>query len=326
MASVPLPKKQNQNGDALENSRRPPIWSISSAATPGVSTPLRSKCARHQNGRRGVCCKELRKEERHLIDPDVMRDVVIGLSDGLTVPFALTAGLASLGNSKVVVLGGVAELIAGAISMGIGAFLATQAERDSYKFLQQQTAARVSQSCAGELEREVDEILGPIGVPSELSRQVANTLQREEMRALEAEGVSAAEAQALLEDGRTVNQLKFQSTIGLTPFLLQFGQGVEPVPRSRMYSSAATIGLGYLVGGAIPLLPYFFIPVVLHALFASCVLTFFVLLAFGVLKAYITGAGNGWKGYLWGAVSTVLVGGMAAGAAFGIVRALEGVE
>ena len=137
--------------------------------------------------------------------------------------------------------------------------MATQAERDSYKFLQQQTATRVAQSCAGELEREVDEILGPIGVSSDLSRQVANTLQREEMLALEAEGVSVTETQALLEDGRPVNQLKFQSTVGLTPFLLQFGLGMEPVPKSRMYFSAATIGLGYLVGGAVPLLPYFFI-------------------------------------------------------------------
>jgi VIT1/CCC1 family predicted Fe2+/Mn2+ transporter len=186
--------------------------------------------------------------------------------------------------------------------------VATQAERDSYKFLQQQTAARVAQSCAGELEREVDEILGPIGVPSDLSRQVANTLQREETLALEVEGVSTdVDPQTTLENGRSSARLKFQSTVGLTPFLLQFGQGVEPVPRRRMYSSAATIGVGYLAGGAIPLVPYFFIrastifswmtmlnhlfsDTVSHALFVSCILTLIVLLAFGVLKAHITGA------------------------------------
>jgi len=194
--------------------------------------------------------------------------------------------------------------------------VATQAERDSYKFLQQQTAARVAQSCAGELEREVDDILGPIGVPSDLSRQVANTLQREETLTLEAEGVSMdVDSQVILESGQTLPQLKFQSTVGLTPFLLQFGQGVEPVPRSRMYSSAATIGVGYLMGGAIPLLPYFFIreylvmqklldidtnlvvpsplAIVSHALFVSCILTLFVLIAFGILKAHITGAATG---------------------------------
>ncbi|KAG8790116.1 hypothetical protein FRC17_009008, partial [Serendipita sp. 399] len=242
MSSVPLPKKKdatNANG-SVDIARRPPVWAISSTAT-GVSTPLGLKCGRHQAGRRGVCCKELKKDERHLIDPDVMRDVVIGLSDGLTVPFALTAGLASLGSSRVVVLGGVAELIAGAISMGIGAFLATQAERDSYHFVYQQTANRVAQSCAGELEREVDEILGPIGVPTDLSRQIANTLQREEDSAALGEGGSDS-----IENGG--EQLKFQSTVGLTPFLVHFGEGLEPIPRKRMYSSAATIGLGYLAG------------------------------------------------------------------------------
>src|SRR5882672_659375 len=85
---------------------------------------------------------------------------VIGLSDGLTVPFALTAGLSSLGESKLVVLGGVAELIAGAISMGIGGFLASQAERDHYRYLRKTTAARVARSCEGELEREIRDVLG----------------------------------------------------------------------------------------------------------------------------------------------------------------------
>ena len=80
---------------------------------------------------------------------------MIGLSDGLTVPFALTAGLSSLGESKLVILGGIAELIAGAISMGIGGFLASQAERDHYRYQRKVTAARVYRSCDGEMEREV---------------------------------------------------------------------------------------------------------------------------------------------------------------------------
>ncbi|CCA75825.1 related to CCC1 protein (involved in calcium homeostasis) [Serendipita indica DSM 11827] len=327
MASVPLPKKTNNNNST--DPQRPPVWSITSTASSAGPPPLALKCARHQNSRRGVCCKELKTEQRKLIDSDVMRDIVIGLSDGLTVPYLCLAGLASLGSSRVVVLGGVAELIAGGISMGIGAFLATQAERDSYIFLEQQTAHRVSQSCAGELEREVDEILGPLGVPTELSRQVANTLHREEANALLAEGAAAPANGDTVENGYAVpapgeERLKFSSTVGLTPFLLRFGMGVEPVPTSRMYSSAATIGVGYLIGGIIPLLPYFFIPVVNRALFASCILTFVVLILFGVLKAHITGAGTGWRGYLWGAVSTAMVGGMAAGAAFGLVRLLEG--
>lgn len=190
--------------------------------------------------------------------------------------------------------------------------MATQAERDSYKFLQHQTRVRVSQSCAGELEREVDDILGPIGVPTDLSRQVANALLSEEATASAGEGTSQPTGpEGHIENGNANSQLKFEETVGLTPFLLQFGQGIEPVPKSRMYSSAATIGLGYLVGGFIPLLPYFFIcryfssirlsfdslmvllAVVSQALFASCVVTFIVLILFGILKAHITGAGTG---------------------------------
>jgi VIT1/CCC1 family predicted Fe2+/Mn2+ transporter len=98
----------------------------------------------------------------------------------------------------------------------------------------------------------------------------------------------------------------------------------EEVPTRRLYISAFTIGMGYLLGGLIPLLPYFFIPRAHEALFYSCLLTGVVLLVFGAVKARVTGAGVGTKGYVWGAVSTLLVGGAAAGAAYGIVKALEG--
>lgn len=138
--------------------------------------------------------------------------------------------------------------------------MATQAERDSYRFMEAQTSLRVAQSCAGEVEREVHDILGPIGVPMELSRQVANVLHKEEMKH-HSEEVATDTSTAVstnIEQGRSEG-LKFSSTVGITPFLLHFGEGLEPVPSFRMYASAATIGLGYLVGGAIPLLPYFFI-------------------------------------------------------------------
>lgn len=97
----------------------------------------------------------------------------------------------------------------------------------------------------------------------------------------------------------------------------------EEVPTRRLYISAFTIGLGYLVGGLIPLMPYFFIPIAHVALIYSCVLTGIVLLIFGAVKSRVTGAGTGASGVVWGAISTLLVGGIAAGAAFGIVRALE---
>ena len=100
----------------------------------------------------------------------------------------------------------------------------------------------------------------------------------------------------------------------------------EEVPDKRMYISAFTIGMGYLLGGLIPLIPYFFIPRAHTALIYSSVFTGVVLLIFGAVKQHVTGAKGGFGGYLWGAVSTLCVGGAAAGAAFAIVAALEGAE
>lgn len=284
--------------------------------------PFPVKCARNDHTRDGVCCKELKGEdERHLIHPDIIRDVVIGLSDGLTVPFALAAGLSSLGTSKLVVYGGVAELIAGSISMGIGGFLASQAERDQFFYLRRTTAARVARSCEGEIEREVHAVLGPIGVDEKTSTAVAKCLRDVEF---DSHGVGSNGRVGSEEDGA----LKWSKDVGITPFLLKFGEGLEEVPTRRLYMSAFTIGLGYLVGGLIPLIPYFFIPQAFTALMYSCVLTGTVLLIFGAVKARVTGAAGsnagGLRSYVWGAVSTLMVGGAAAGAAFAIVAVLEG--
>jgi len=280
-----------------------------SSATNAPLVPLPAKCNKHgQPG--GICCKELKDEdERHLVDPDVVRDIVIGLSDGLTVPFALTAGLSSLGESKLVVLGGVAELIAGAISMGIGGFLASQAERDHYRYLAAHTSARVVRSCSGEMEREVNAVLGPLGVDEKICRQVAQHLREVELSN---------------EDVAGEPNLRWSKQVGLTAFLLKFGEGLEEVPTKRLFTSAFTIGMGYLIGGLIPLLPYFFTPHARTGLLWSSILTGIVLLIFGFVKCHVTGAGKGWKGYTWGAVSTLMVGGAAAAAAYGIVAALEG--
>ena len=179
---------------------------------------------------------------------------VIGLSDGLTVPFALTAGLSSLGESKLVILGGIAELIAGAISMGIGGFLASQAERDHYRFLKRCTAARVVRSCDGEMEREVYGVLGPVGVDEKTSRMVAKCLRDVEVDTAGEGSSNSSRSRHTTEDG----DLKWSSSVGLSAFLLKFGEGLEEVPTRRLYISAFTIGMGYLLGGLIPLLPYFF--------------------------------------------------------------------
>ncbi|PSS34209.1 hypothetical protein PHLCEN_2v1719 [Hermanssonia centrifuga] len=316
--AVPLPPRNAADCSTL--SKKPPVWSVSEADVPA---PLPAKCDRHEPGRSGICCKELKgDDERTLVDPDVVRDVVIGLSDGLTVPFALTAGLSSLGESKLVILGGIAELIAGAISMGIGGFLASQAERDHYRYLSKQTSARVIRSCDGEMEREVYGVLGPIGVDEKTSRQVARCLRDVEMDSQgEGSHSDAASSSSRAEEGG----LKWSSTVGLTPFLLKFGEGLEEVTTRRMYVSALTIGMGYLLGGLVPLVPYFFVPKAKVALIYSSIVTGIVLLIFGAVKARITGAaGQGAGGYVWGAFSTLMVGGAAAAAAYALVAALEG--
>ncbi|KAG6817023.1 hypothetical protein H0H87_000645 [Tephrocybe sp. NHM501043] len=303
MSSVPLPAREPNPTNAA------PVWPIT--ASTGVSVPLTANCGQ-PNREDGVCCKELKADERTLIDPDVYFSV-IGLSDGLTVPFALTAGLSSLGESRLVVLGGVAELIAGAISMGIGGFLASQSERDHYRYLRNQTAARVVRSCDGEMEREVAEVLVPVGVDEKTCRSVAQCLREVEMQ---------AHAGGHPRDEETA--LRWSGDVGITAFLLKFGLGMEEVPDRRLYISAFTIGMGYLIGGLIPLMPYFFIPRAHIALIYSCIVTGVILLIFGAVKSHVTGAGIGAMGYVYGAFSTLLVGGIAAGASFGIVKLLEG--
>lgn len=163
------------------------------------------------------------RQTREILTPHFPFASVIGLSDGLTVPFALTAGLSSLGESKLVVLGGIAELIAGAISMGIGGFLASQSERDHFRYQRRTTAERVVQSCSGEMEREVQEVLGPLGVDDKTCREVTRSLRESEaddVRAPPGGGYVAG------RDEENHAQLRWSSEVGLTAFLLKFGQGL----------------------------------------------------------------------------------------------------
>ena len=224
--------------------------------------------------------------------------------------------------------------------MGIGGFLASQAERDYYRYQRKSTAARVKRSCDGEIQREVAAVLGPVGVDEKICSSVAKCLLDLE---LESEGNGSDSRPSSIEDGG----LKWSKDVGVTAFLIKFGEGLgasnsssrnisdltaflcpsEEIPDKRMYISAFTIGFGYLVGGLIPLLPYFFIQEAFKALTYSCILTGTVLLIFGVVKARVTGAATaegGIRSYIWGAFSTLMVGGAAAAAAYGIVAALEG--
>ena len=183
------------------------------------------------------------------------------------------------------------------------------------------------------MEREVHAILGPLGVEEKLSRQIAQNLREVEASA----AGEIANGPPSLEDGG--DGLRWSEDVGLSAFLLKFGEGLgmsqifhrvyknlfvtEEIPTRRLYMSAFTIGTGYLIGGLVPLLPYFFIEKVSTALLYSSILTGVVLLLFGAVKTHVTGAKGGAGGYIYGAVSMLFVGGAAAACAFAVVRALE---
>lgn len=196
--------------------------------------------------------------------------------------------------------------------------VASKAELDHYRYLAAQTHANAARACDSELERKVSAILAPVGVGVGATRAVYN-----ELRA--SEGHPTGE---LPPAGRTRllgifrRPVVAESSTGLTAFLLKFGEGLEPVPISRLWISAGTIGLAYFIGGLIPLIPYFFVHSAGFGLLLSAIVTGVILFLFGGFKTYFTGARGGVWGYAWGCVSTLIVGGLAAGAAFGLVKAL----
>ncbi|EGG00490.1 uncharacterized protein MELLADRAFT_39660 [Melampsora larici-populina 98AG31] len=342
---MPIKRKPSSNRVNPDDPQPPSVWAYTNEESnqnderPSSAlsvTPTLDKCDKHKRPQ-AICCRDLKgDDDRHLIDPDIVRDIIIGLSDGLTVPFGLTAGLSSLGSSRLVVVGGIAELISGAISMGVGGYLASEAERDHFRYLQRTTRERVARSCSGEMEREVHEVLGPIGLDESISRTVTGALLRVEAEMNEVNEPIQSESwlrqlmkivarkpksNASSEPGPS--QLRWANDVGVTAFLLKFGEGLEEVPESRLYISALTIGTAYFIGGLVPMAPYFFIDSAQIALYWSIGIMFITLLIFGIFKAYFTGAKIGFFGYLKASSATIVVGGSAAAASWLIVKALE---
>ncbi|KAK4120577.1 DUF125-domain-containing protein [Parathielavia appendiculata] len=227
--------------------------------------------------------------EKHMGQYDsIMRDVIIGFSDGLTVPFALTAGLSSLGNTKIVIMGGLAELCSGMISMGLGAYLAADTERQHWD---------------AEFARESSEVdTMPAMERAEIYDILANY------------GVSQAAAEPLVCE-LTADKNKW------VRFMMDFELRLPEPDVGRAWVSAATMGLSYFVGGLIPMLPYFFLDRAEKALMVSVVITVVILLVFGFLKNWV--AIRTRKAGFWGAVQTLIVGALAAGTSYAIVRALD---
>ena len=225
--------------------------------------------------------------ERHFTSSDVVRDVVIGMSDGLTVPFALAAGLTgAITSTGIIVTAGLAEIAAGSIAMGLGGYLAAKSDAEHY---------------AKEREREKREVAE---IPHEEMREVAEVF--------EGYGLSEEETWPI------VQALKRQPQNWID-FMMRFELGLEKPDPRRALVSAMTIAGAYIAGGLVPLSPYFFSPTASAALLESVVFTLFALFVFGFIKGRFTGTRP-----LRSALQTTLIGSVAAGAAFAIARAIGG--
>lgn len=224
--------------------------------------------------------------ERHFTSSEVVRDVVIGMSDGLTVPFALAAGLTgAVATTKIIVTAGLAEIAAGAIAMGLGGYLAAKSDAEHY---------------AKEREREKREVAE---IPHEEMREVAEVFQ--------SYGLTEAETWPI------VQALRRQPKQWID-FMMRFELGLEKPDPKRAMVSAFTIGGAYAAGGFVPLAPYIATTKISLALYVSIAVTLVALLIFGFVKGRFTGMRP-----MRSALQTALIGSVAAGAAFLIAKLIS---
>ena len=217
--------------------------------------------------------------ETHLKSSEFITDMVIGMSDGLTVPFALAAGLSgAVDNNTIVITAGIAEIVAGCIAMGLGGYLAGKTEQEHYQ---------------SELEREYDEVEN---LPDK---------EMHEVREIFAEyGIDEA-GQNLI-----ANQLAKDKTKWVN-FMMKYELGLEEPNANRARNSALTIGLAYFVGGLLPLTAYFFTTTPHRGLLFSAIITTLCLFVFGYFKSKVTG-----QPPLKGAIKVTAIGLIAAAAAY----------
>jgi VIT1/CCC1 family predicted Fe2+/Mn2+ transporter len=225
--------------------------------------------------------------ETHFTSSDTVRDIVIGLADGLTVPFALAAGLAgAVSATRLIVTAGLAEIAAGSIAMGLGGYLASRGDTEHYASERRREQHEVIHRPADE-EAEIYEIFEQYGVDRESATPVLRSLQ--------------ANPEAYVD------------------FMMRFELGLEEPARGRALRSALTIAFSYIAGGAIPLAPYLFCSTIHSALRVSVVTTLVALTVFGAAKGRALGSN-----VLKSALQTVAIGSIAAAAAFGLAQLLNG--
>jgi VIT1/CCC1 family predicted Fe2+/Mn2+ transporter len=225
--------------------------------------------------------------EAHFTGSAVVRDVIIGMSDGLTVPFALAAGLAGVVTSSFLVLvAGLAEIVAGSIAMGLGGYLAARSDQEHYhaELAREEREIRA----VPEMEtQEVREVLAGFGLRDETLENAVAAITADHQRWLD--------------------------------FMMRNELNLEPPDPKRARNSAATIGFSYIAGGILPLAPYAFKVPVTTALLWSAALTLVALLIFGAVKGRFAGVSMGKA-----ALQTALVGSLAASAAYFLARLVNG--
>ena len=223
--------------------------------------------------------------EEHLQSSAVLKDIVIGMSDGLTVPFALAAGLSgAVVSSSIVIIAGIAEIAAGSIAMGLGGYLAGKTEQDHYKSELKREYDEVERVPEREKE-EVRDFFKQIGLSEEIQRKATEEISKDKKLWVD--------------------------------FMMKYELGLDEPDPKRATKSALNIGLSYIAGGIIPLSPYFFIDNSTEALKISVIATLICLFVFGYFKSRMTGV-NAFEG----AIKVTLIGAVAAAAAYGIAKLL----
>ncbi len=225
-------------------------------------------------------------QEKHFTASDLVKDIVIGMSDGLTVPFALAAGLSgAVASNNIIITAGIAEVVAGSIAMGLGGYLAGKTELEHYQSELKREYYEADNMPEKEIQ-EVKDIFADFGMSERLQTEIAGQLSKDK--------------------DKWVN------------FMMRFELGMEKPDPRRATRSAMNIGLSYVVGGLVPLIGYFITQTPKHGLVLSSVMTILFLFVFGYGKTKLTGIKP-----FEGALKTVITGALAAGAAFLIARLIS---
>jgi vacuolar iron transporter family protein len=226
--------------------------------------------------------------EEHMQGSEILRDIVIGMSDGLTVPFALAAGLSgAVGQDHInlIWIAGLAEIAAGSIAMGLGGYLAGKTEVDHYN---------------SELKREYDEV------------ERVPDMEKEEVKEFFSNLGLSQEVQEKAMEEMTRDKDKW------VDFMMKYELGLDKPDPQRASKSAFNIGCSYIVGGLIPLSPYFFVHEALTGLKISALITLICLFIFGYFKSKMTGVHP-----LGGAIRVMIIGALAAGCAFAVAKLIQ---